>query len=549
MMLQNANQALHAFRANLVSNRAGGLVHPMPPEHLLDRVLLLGTFDNTYYASGATLTLEALQRLSDFVAANGRYVVDRTVEISQAGRAPSNDPALMVMAFAMSIGDDETKAYAAQRLPLVARTGTHLMTFLEFATQLRGWGRLLKKAAANWFLSFSARNLAYQAIKYQNRGNWSLRRALCNAHVATKDPVRNNVFNWIVRGWKWVGPEPHPDEALQQLWAYEHIKRLPASDVDAAIRLIVDYRLPREAVPTHFLSNKKVWEALFFDMPMSALLRNLATLTRLGVLEPLSETTTEAIRRLTDPTRVEKARLHPIKIAVAQATYTSGRSTRNQHTWTPIPSIAAALDEAFELSFPNVEPTGKKILIAIDVSGSMSAPALDSMGRLAPRDIAGLMAYVIVRTEPDYHVVAFDTQVYLGKKAIQLRPSMSRSDVIRYMSTFNGGGTDVSAPVRWAYDNKIHADAIVVLTDNETWANTKPVSWYVDNYRQHIKPDAAFIANGMVANHYSVFDANDVRSLNITGVDTHVPLLINQFVRGFDAIAKAGNGSEEEEEE
>jgi hypothetical protein len=44
------------------------------------------------------------------------------------------------------------------------------------------------------------------------------------------------------------------------------------------VQLIREYRLPREAVPTQFLAAPAVWEVLLeTDMPMAALIRNLAT--------------------------------------------------------------------------------------------------------------------------------------------------------------------------------------------------------------------------------------------------------------------------------
>ena len=54
--------------------------------------------------------------------------------------------------------------------------------------------------------------------------------------------------------------------------------------------MIRDYNLPREAVPTHWLAQREVWAALLdSDMPMTAMIRNLATMTRVGLLTPMSE--------------------------------------------------------------------------------------------------------------------------------------------------------------------------------------------------------------------------------------------------------------------
>ena len=55
----------------------------------------------------------------------------------------------------------------------------------------------------------------------------------------------------------------------------------------------------------------------------------------------------------------------------ALQTYAAGRGARGKHTWTPVAQVIDALDAAFYAAFGNVEPTGKRTLLALDVSGSM----------------------------------------------------------------------------------------------------------------------------------------------------------------------------------
>jgi hypothetical protein len=53
-------------------------------------------------------------------------------------------------------------------------------------------------------------------------------------------------------------------------------------------------------------------------------------------------------------------------------TYKKGAGDKGSLVWAPNPNIIAALDKAFKLAFQNITPTGKRIKIALDVSGSMS---------------------------------------------------------------------------------------------------------------------------------------------------------------------------------
>ena len=67
--------------------------------------------------------------------------------------------------------------------------------------------------------------------------------------------------------------------------------------------------------------------------------------------------------------------------------------------WAPVASIIDALDEAFYLAIENVEPTGKRIYLALDPSGCMQ----NSCSRM-PYCVAmasATLAMVFARREPN----------------------------------------------------------------------------------------------------------------------------------------------------
>src|SRR5205809_7187276 len=83
-----------------------------------------------------------------------------------------------------------------------------------------------------------------------------------------------------------------------------------------AAALVREYRLPREALQPEHLTSPEVWEALLDEMPMTALIRNLATTTRVGVLAPASDGTSQAVAQLAVAVGVRRARVHPIAVLV-----------------------------------------------------------------------------------------------------------------------------------------------------------------------------------------------------------------------------------------
>ena len=148
-----------------------------------------------------------------------------------------------------------------------------------------------------------------------------------------------------------------------------------------------------------------MWEALLeTDMPMTALIRNLATLTRVGLLAPGSEATRHVVAQLGDAERLRAARIHPIAVLAALKTYAQGKGERGKATWEPVPQVVDALDAAFYASFGNVEPTGKRWLLALDVSGSMGGGMVAGVPGLTPRVASAAMALITAATEPAPHV-------------------------------------------------------------------------------------------------------------------------------------------------
>jgi len=120
------------------------------------------------------LTVENAESVRACVAADGARVVRRVVEMSEAGRAPSNDPALFVLAMCAGIGAEATRAAALAALPAVARTGTHLFHWLQYLGAFRGWGRGARRAVARWYTAKPAPALAYQMLKYPSRDGWGI---------------------------------------------------------------------------------------------------------------------------------------------------------------------------------------------------------------------------------------------------------------------------------------------------------------------------------------------------------------------------------------
>ena len=271
-------------RNDMAKNNAGGHVFTVDQWTRLERFLILGTEGGSYYVGQRSLTLDNADSIIETIREDGGRVVDVVRQISLSGRAPKNDQALFVLALCASFGSDAVKSKALRALPDVARIGTHLFQFISFLKSMRGFGRSVKRALGDWYKVKNTSSAALQMTKYRSRHNWSHRDVLRVAHPKTDRTALNDLFSWAT----------NPDDYSVNLHTTPYLEaflRLQQCDNSRdAARLISEHgNLTHEMVPTE-LKDVHVWEALLNrGMPTTALIRNLPTLTRLGLLEPMSE--------------------------------------------------------------------------------------------------------------------------------------------------------------------------------------------------------------------------------------------------------------------
>ena len=510
--------------ADQVPNSAGGYVFALDDAARLRRFLILGVDGGTYYTSAQDLAIDNAEVLRRMAADDPRTLVDTIVRVSTSGAAPRQNPALFALAYAASVPQAREAALAA--LPQVARTGSHLFTFAGYVEQFRGWGRGLRRAVGSWYTGRTADRLAYQAVKYRRRGGWTHRDLLRLAHPRTDDAGLRATFDWIAHGA--VG------EAAPTL-IEGFVKAQEATAARVWARLVRDYRLTWEMLPDAALAEPEVWSALLdVGVPMTALMRQLPRLTRLGLLPALGGRTKEVCSQLTDADRLRAARVHPISVLVAQRTYASGVSHRGTARWKPTTRVADALDAAFYAAFGAVEPSGRRTMLAVDVSGSMTMP-ISGMG-LTAREASAALALVQLATEPDAAAYGFSAGEGWYRPALaplDISPRRRLDDALAAVDAIPMGGTDCALPMLYATERKLAVDTFVVYTDNETWAGKVHPHQALRRYRERSGINARLIVVGMTATGFSIADPDDPGMLDVVGFDAAVPSLITEFARGL----------------
>lgn len=563
-------------RSDQVKNAAGGYVFQVGDVERLHRFLTLGTDGNTFYTKAAELTRANAEVVFRMAATDHDTLLREILAISEAGRAPKNKQAIFALAIACSTDDSVKNGHALAVMHKVCRTFEHLAQFNVYLLQFRGRGRAVNRALANWYLKKPVGKVAYQVAKYRERHGYShagmLRLSKAGQFGMTRrdnpaDPARFALFEYITKGTlpqyrpdvgEWTDAMAGYDSGLAIIEDFEDAKR--ATTKTEWVKIINrGHGMSHEMLPDAAKEHGEVWEALVVNgMPQGALIRNLGKMT--NAFGNSRSWVAPVVAQLANTERLTKGRVHPINVLIAMRTYAQGHSEKGRLTWNVIPDVVDGLDRAFYGAYGSVEATGKRRLLALDISGSMSQvrwgqPNLIAGLPITPREAAAAVALVTLNAETPgmTDIIGFSgtgrawSGYSLGSRGqriafansghgepIRLDITARRrlDDVCTYTANLPYGDTDCALPFVWAQRHGLDFDSVEILTDNESWSGPIHAHQAAERYRNHVGHDVKFVAVAMTATSYSVVDPKDPSGLNVSGFDAAVPNLVGDFVAG-----------------
>lgn len=500
-------------RTDMVQNNAGGYGFTISDQERLERFLLIGSEGGTYYVNEQKLTEDNAKKVIEMIKNNGINVVNTVVDVLINNRAPKADPSLFVLALAATYGDQDTKNAVYRAVPTVMRTSTQMFLFIANIQNLRGWSRGLRKAIGRFYTEKTADQLAYQLVKYRNRAGFTHQDVVRLSHPSTKDESKNELLAYA------AGRLTEDKVKNQLVFTFGEAQVTKGKEL---VELIKNSKLTWEMVPTEQLNDKEVLKALLPNMPLVALIRNLNRFSYNGLTDGNTETTKLIVSKLTNAELVKKTGIHPVNVVNSMLTYSSGRGVKGDKSWTPNQNIVDALHTTFELALKAIIPTNKRILIGVDISGSMSA-SVQGM-QMTAAQIANVLAVTILKSELNAELVWFDTS--LQNPTIGRRTSID--EVIRKSPT--GGGTDCAVPLVYAANKLESYDAILILTDNETWAGPRHGIEVLKSYRKNVNQDVKVIEIALTATGHSTMPSDDKNILRVAGFDASVVEVINKYL-------------------
>lgn len=218
----------------------------------------------------------------------------------------------------------------------------------------------------------------------------------------------------------------------------------------------------------------ETWEKLIDSGKVGymALLRNLR-----NIIKANPSNIQQAYDIIQDPERVRKSKQLPFRFLSA---YKSVKDISGS-------KVLDVLENAVDASIENLPKINGTTVIAVDVSGSMRSE-ISAKSDIECSEIALMLAYIANRICENAYIYAFDNNVY------KLTMS-SRAGILQAVEStpIHGGGTNMSLPFRLMISEKINADRVIILSDNECnssssfwrpFSANKIVQSYADEYRK-----------------------------------------------------------------
>ena len=194
-------------------------------------------------------------------------------------------------------------------------------------------------------------------------------------------------------------------------------------------------------------NNRETWEKLIESGKVGymALLRNLRNIIQANPIN-----IEKVYQLIENPEAVKRSRQLPFRFLSAYKSISQIAGSR----------ALDAIESAVIASTENMPKLNGTTVIAVDVSGSMSS-AVSAKSDVKCYEIGVLLGLIANR-------ISDNAIFYTFNHGIEKHALSRRVDVLNTACHFNvGGGTDMSLPFQKMISDKIHADRIIILSDNE----------------------------------------------------------------------------------
>lgn len=452
-------------------NKDGYPAFERPVEEQYVQCLLTNTLGQTFYADSRDLLKEADALHQQMVKADPAFVAKALAFARKRGfmrtqpilglshlagvkEAPFAQTFNDVIFTPNDLADFLTMIRSMRKGPVSVSFGGKVR---QRSDDLRGsqGGSRIKKAAGKWLIEKLGE---YWTVKYgaeKKGGAYSLKQMIQVLHPDAKGQ-KLPLFDYIMER------EGASLAELPQIQAFEALKS--AKTPEEKIKAIIDGRLPHEVATTFAGKDAKVWEAIVPNLPIFALLKNLATLERHGVLESNRKLISG---KFADAATIQKSKILPYRFLEARKHVNAA--------W-----AQDALRDGLDLSFGNFDDIEGRSAVFLDISGSMESYI----------QTAAIFAVCLMKkTGGDGRFLCYDTQLD------EVKVSMRDSTLTQAERIHARGETNTSLPMKKLLSDRDKVDNIILITDEQQNMGA-PFIDALDEYRRKVNRNVrCFVIN------------------------------------------------------
>jgi 60 kDa SS-A/Ro ribonucleoprotein len=500
-----------------VPNDSAGFVFQADILTRLERFLILGAEGSTYYISHQEHALRNVQTVTQALAQEPIKAIDLALDVSVKGRAMKQDAGLYLIAEALKHPTIEVRQHAAHVALQMTRTGSTLLSLIAYIGKERGTGKIVRGLINEWYNSRTAREVAYQVLKYANRATWTHGDVIRRGHPKPSTPDHDAIFKWLLHNTEKNGAYALEGEIADYLRGYDALR---IGDERTVLGLVERFGFTHDMIPSERLT-ANVWRLLLEKgLAMTALTRNLGSLTAKGLLDEHAVLmgVVEAFRQ----ERITKGRVHPMTLYQALKVYASGKGVRGSLTWNPKRQVIDALDRAFYLAFGNLTQSNKRIHVALDHSGSMTTGNVLGMPSTTPAQASVAMGAVLAHQYPYATFTLFGTTI---NRTEAISPNRRLDDIERSIRRV-GEATDFSVAMNYHAKHDL-GEALIMFTDGQV--NTGQ-HVHTSIAELHRKRGAVKVVGAFTESNWTSLTIDDPLYLGIVGFDSSVPQLLTGFL-------------------
>jgi len=506
VLFRNSQKGKTAPETDIV-NEAGGAAYKFAAKHALAQYASTGVFNNTFYTT-AKGQLDTVKDLLDQV--DNEFIAKTAVYTRNHGFM--KDMPAFLLAYLTTRGD-EGLHFLNMAFSSVMNNGKMIRNFVQFIRSGQLGRRSLGSGPKNLVRKWIDNRNSDRLYKDSVGNDPSIADVIKMVHPKPSNKERQALYGYI------IGKECDYDVLPDLVKQYESFKQ----DLDGEV----------PDVPFQLISsldiNDKVWVDIAKNARWQMTRMNLNSFQRHGVFK--DEGMVKLIAdRLKNPEEIHKAMVFPYQLFNAYM---------NIEPEIPF-DIREALQDALEIAIDNVPSVDGNVVVCPDVSGSMGCPVTGyrhgSTSSATCHDISALIAAAVLRKNPRAKILPFERHVC----NIELNPRDSVATNAEKLSRIGGGGTNCAAPLVQINKNKDKVDAVIFVSDNQSWINTDEYNYYGNSGTEMMRewnkikvrnPKAKLVCIDIQPyNSTQVSDNDDI--LNIGGFSDSVFNVVSSFVKG-----------------